>query len=128
MEKAVVIDIIKLCLSLDIKAAVFYRKLSKIEKKRGLLDFWKSMASDENEHVGYWNQLLSLAEKGMIPQVFEHPHKVADELNVICRKVDILLKQSESSFSVKDAFLFAYRLEFYMLHPAFETLFYFLKT
>lgn len=128
MGKVVMIDIIKLCLSLDTKAAVFYRKLSKIEKKRGLLDFWKSMASDETEHIGYWNQLLSLAEEGMIPQVFEKPHKVTDELKVISKKVDILLKQSESSLSIKDAFLLTYRLEFYMLHPAFETLFYFLKT
>lgn len=128
MKKNLIIDIIKLCLSLDTKSAVFYRKLSKIEKKRGLLDFWKSMAADENEHIGYWNQLLNLAKKGMIPQVFEKPHKVADELKVISKTVDILLKQSESSLSIKDAFLLTYRLEFYMLHPAFGTLFYFLKT
>jgi diguanylate cyclase (GGDEF)-like protein len=59
----------------------------------------------------------------MLPQIFEAPESIIWELTTIGQRAGQLLKTCETSKSVQDAFVLAYRLEFYLLHPTFETLF-----
>ncbi len=68
-----------------------------------------------------------MAEERALPQVLDDPEKTREELEKIRRRTDLLLERFEQSRSVHDAFVLAYRLEFYMLHSAFEILFHNLR-
>lgn len=121
------IDIIKICLSIDEKAAGIYSRLSSDSKAEELKSFWKEMSEDERGHIDFWNRLLPIAENRLLPQIFDHPERIKLELEEISRKVDSLLMKYDSSQNVPASFLLASRMELYMLHPAFETLFYFMN-
>jgi diguanylate cyclase (GGDEF)-like protein len=120
-------DIIDLCYSLDKIAVKIYSDLSGFYsgKEKELSQFWGQMAKEEKEHVVFWEGLLALAQKGMIPQLFDEPVKIKTQLEDIKNKTLELQKQITSASLIKKGFLVAYRLEFYLLHPAFEMLFHF---
>lgn len=121
------IDIIKICLSIDEKAADIYSRLSSDSKAEELKAFWKEMSEDEKEHIDFWNRLLPIAENRLMPQIIDQPERVKAELQEINIKVDSLLAEYDSLQNVAASFLLASRMELHMLHPAFETLFYFMN-
>jgi diguanylate cyclase (GGDEF)-like protein len=120
-------DIIDLCYTLDKAAVTIYSDLSQFysERENELSRFWGQMAKEEKEHVVFWEGLLPLAKKGMIPQLFEEPVKIKTQLEDIKNKTQELQKQIMSASLSNKGFLVAFRLEFYLLHPAFEMLFHF---
>jgi len=90
--------------------------------------FWQTMSFQEAEHVEYWEELLDLAKEGMIPQVFDKPFEVKKELEGIYLKANELLTHAPQVSTLLEAFMLAYKLEFYVLHPAFGSLFHFIHT
>ena len=123
----VLVDILSTCLSLDKKAAAIYAHFSKSTKDEQLKAFWKDMSVQEQEHVFFWKKILTMAQKGMLPQVFDRPYELREELNAMSSNIDMLVKRSKSIRNTTDAFLVAYRVEFFMLHPEFQSLFQFIK-
>ncbi|MBI4825160.1 MAG: diguanylate cyclase [Nitrospirae bacterium] len=126
MEK-ILINIIKLCMSIDQRAAGIYSRLSSDSKAAELKAFWMEMSEDEKEHVEFWEKLLPIAENRLLPQIFDHPERIKIELDEISGKVDGMLTQYDSSQNAAASFLLASKMESYMLHPAFESLFYFMN-
>jgi diguanylate cyclase (GGDEF)-like protein len=120
--------IITLCLMLDRKAEEAYHELARFAKDPQLADFWRSMADEEAGHVFYWKRLLEFARKNTLPPVFSDTEKIRLELEHIVLQVDNLLVRARHYPNVTNSFLLAFRMEFYMLHPAFRTLFRVLKT
>lgn len=125
-------DILNLCFTIDSYAFKIYSKLEKIFYEKNELDlsmFWGEMATEEELHVNFWENINNLARKGLIPQLFNQPYSVRAELEHAKQSV---IEMEESCLSEKglanNGFLIAYRLEFYLLHPAFEVFFQFLKT
>ncbi len=116
------IEIIKLCISLDVTAYKTYLGISQATVNPDLKQFWADMAAEEKEHADYWNSALKLAEQDSIPQLFDDPQKIREELSGIRNKIDTLLKHDNDPSNVTDTFLMAYRMEFFMTHHAFETL------
>jgi diguanylate cyclase (GGDEF)-like protein len=88
------------------------------------------MSLQEKDHLEYWKKILQLAKDGMIPQVFDNPVQINNELKALQTKVDRVIAQNRplKHVSLNHAFILTYRLEFYVLHRAFSTLFHFLKT
>lgn len=129
-ENEILIDIIKFCLFVEIKASQIYRKLSELSKNQELKAFWADMFKDENMHIKFWRNLFKLVKQGIVPQIFENIEEVKTDLAKSCRKIadlyDIFSK-NKGDISNSDAFMLAYRTEFYLMHPAFETLFHFVK-
>ena len=124
----VLAEILELCLLLDKKAEELYRNFSEQEGSKELRTFWKDISDEEHSHTIFWEGLLDLANKGMLPQVFERPFDLRDELLATKSKVEGLVKRSKQVLGVAECFLMAYRVEFYMLHPEFEALFHFVRT
>ena len=120
-------DTVKLCLALDQKASDIYARLSSLVEIEELKRFWKEMSDDEMTHVEFWKRLVELAENRMLPQVFDNPEKTKSELEEINNKVNMLWKQFKNRVTISDSFILAYRMEFYLLHPALETLFHYMK-
>lgn len=123
----ILIEIIYFCLSLDKKAASAYKYLAQVLKKADLRKFWKERAEEELQHIDYWEKLLNFAEKNQLPHVFDQPYAVKEELRLIDSKVDLLLLRLRHFPTIGNAFLSTYRLEFYMVYPAFRILFHLMK-
>jgi diguanylate cyclase (GGDEF)-like protein len=121
-------DIISLCLVIDTKAIDIYSELSSATDNLELSVFWENMSKEEQEHVNFWNYLLSLAKKDMIPQVFTNPDQIKNELLQLQNKANSLLESSKNLSDISKSFLIAYRLEFYLLHTAFATLFHSIRS
>ncbi|MBI4800408.1 MAG: GGDEF domain-containing protein [Desulfarculus sp.] len=125
MSEEVMTAIIRKCLHIDSLAAEMYRCLSEGFAGAEVARFWRRMAREEREHVEFWQVLLALAQQGLVPQVFEDPYQVAQELEEVEARVRLLEKQCLEPPQVNLAFVVAYRLEFYLLHPAFAALFHY---
>jgi diguanylate cyclase (GGDEF)-like protein len=127
MSDEVLLDIIQLCISIDRKAAEVYSEISSHAEDDELRAFWKSMAAEEARHVLFWKRLKGYAERDAVPQIFDEPFRIRQELESIEEKVDVLIKREDAYSDTGRAFLLAYRLEYYVLHPAFETLFQYMR-
>lgn len=122
------ISIIQTCREIDKKAGLLYQRFSDFMDDPELVSFWHSMAQEERGHEDFWNKLLALAQETELPQVFDNPPMIEKELVAISDRADRLLAQIDHSVGLHDAFMAAYKLEFTLLHPAFERLFAYAKT
>ena len=122
-----ILEIVNLCLSIEESAYEAYGELSSLSEIDELKVFWHGMSEDEKRHIGFWQRLKRLAEEHTLPQVLDDPEGTREELKKIKRRTVLLLNRFERSRSIHDAFILAYRLEFYMLHSAFEILFHNLR-
>ncbi|MFH1035883.1 MAG: GGDEF domain-containing protein [Pseudomonadota bacterium] len=128
MSDEVMTTIIRQCLHIDTLAAEAYRGMAECYPGSELGAFWRHMAGEEREHVVFWRGLLSLAQDGLIPQVFDDPYQVSQELESVETRVRRLQERRACPPQVNTTFVVAYRLEFYLLHPAFTTLFHYAGT
>ena len=83
------------------------------------------MSCEEQQHVVFWKDLLALVEKKLFPQIFNHPADILNELTENFSKIVDLSNQSIIGSSLTGNFVIAFRLEFYLLHPALERLWHF---
>ena len=121
------LEIIDLCFKLDKTARQFYLDLSNGTKDRELVRFWRQMSSDEGTHCRYWESLLSRAEAVYVPQPFDQPDEIRNELETLVSKNIFLNSNYGDDEDVGRDFILSYRLEFCLLHPAFMALFHLLK-
>ncbi len=128
MVENLLLDIVSLCLAIDKTAYQIYKTLAAIEQRKELKAFWTELSLREKVPAKYWEKLLYFAEKGIMPQVFDDPFKVKEELERINTEASMLLETAKKPPGFSDSFLLAYNLEFYLLHPAFVLLFHFMKT
>ncbi|HKL26949.1 MAG TPA: GGDEF domain-containing protein [Desulfuromonadales bacterium] len=118
------LEIIKLCLVCDRIACGAYRELACSAQDKELQLFWREMAAEEAKHVRFWEKVLQHPAQVLnMPGVFEHPEEVRNELQRALGKVETLLQKGCVHLSVEESLILAYRLEFYMMHPAFQVLF-----
>jgi diguanylate cyclase (GGDEF)-like protein len=122
------LEIVNRCLILDSKAVSIFAELAAHAEDETLGNFWRKMSDEEKEHVGFWRRVLELIHNGMLPEVFDEPGKIIAELETVEFKIDRLWGRYQKDPSLLNAFLLAYRMEFYMLHQAFETIFNFMST
>ncbi len=127
MAESILFDIVCLCLSVDTAAREIYARLRARTADQELADFWGAMADDEEKHILFWQQLLESIENSRIPNIFDNPEKTRNELYKLKTDTEALLKSLDTVSGAAAAFLVAYRLEFYMTHPAFPALFHFMR-
>lgn len=123
MSENKISEIIKLCLNTDLKAVAIYANFAKLSDDQELKTFWMKMSDEENKHVTFWKDLLVFANQDVVPQIFDDFEKVRSELERIIDKVEMLMPRDKKNLDVSRMLLIAYRMEFYVLHPAFVKLF-----
>jgi diguanylate cyclase (GGDEF)-like protein len=127
MKNNKTLEIIRLCLKIDQMAGELYHRFSLSSKQEDLRQFWHRMSQEEDMHVKFWSRTIAIAENWALPKIFDHPEKVIDEFTAIIPKAEDILKKSQKQDCIASAFLAAYRLEFYLLHPAVAILFHLLR-
>jgi diguanylate cyclase (GGDEF)-like protein len=125
MKENLLAQIVTVCLKMDRYAVKIYQKLSQTAKDEELGKFWNKMSLEESKHVACWGDLLPLVEEGIIPPIFTHPEIILKELNANYDKIIAISKKSITSTDLSENFFLAFRLEFYLLHPALERLWHF---
>ncbi len=115
--------IINTCIETETFAIDTYKSFAGAAASEELSAFWAGMVEEEKKHLQYWETLLDYAERDMIPPVFKNPETVLDELKEILPKAETFIRQPEDISNTSKQFFTAYRLEFYMLHSAYATLF-----
>ncbi len=115
--------ILDLCIRIDRTAADLYSSLSASTGNEALQSFWNKMAAEGQAHLDYWQQLKTLAAYDELPEAFDQPDQVIAELGERAEQIEALQGQWEDDQTVNSAFVIAYRLESYKLHPALRTLF-----
>jgi len=124
----VMIKTVEQCLRLDSHATRIYQLLAFNARDARLQRFWRKIAEQNEQHVLFWNQLRTWADNGLFYNLFESPDKVLDELQKLELKIKELAGRCEGAHAMEKAFALAFKLEFYLLHPAFETLFQYYHT
>ncbi len=127
MTNTKITEIIAICLELETKAEFTYELLSESASDEKLTKFWLSMANQERNHISYWQKVLNLAEQGKIPDIFDKPDTVITQLIDLKKQVANFLDQNKNFQDKATSFLFAYKLEFMLMHPAFAALFILLR-
>ena len=122
------IQIVEQCLRLDNDASRIYRLLLRGSHNDHLRELWRKIADQNEEHVFYWNQLSTWAQNGLLANLFDSPDQVIIELERLETKVKALATNCENIQTMERAFALAFKLEFYLLHPAFETLYQYFRT
>lgn len=116
-------QIVSTCRAIDVMAQQAYSLFSAKATSPSLQTFWARMASEEAEHVLFWDQVLAAASQISLSRAFVDPDTTLLELNRIKARAQTLLKSCGEVCEVDQTFLIAFRMEFYLLHPAFEYLF-----
>ncbi len=122
MAQGITAMIVEQSLSLDNNASFIYQKLAQNAESSDIRAFWTAIACENEKHILYWNKLLILAQKKLLENVFQDAESVLDELKELGYKVSDLAAKSDRVHDIKNAFTIAFKLEFYLLHPAFEAL------
>lgn len=121
-------EIIDQCFRMDSHATRLYTNLARNAGSQELKAFWQDIATQNETHLIYWNRMQKWAEKGMLNNLFDEPQQVLKELTALQEKVHYLADGCLEVRRKEKAFTMAFKLEFYLLHPAFETLSQYVET
>jgi len=127
MAESVLTEIIQQSIKLEGSAMQAYNTLAGQNPEGPLREFWKDMAAQEWSHVSYWKTLLQLAEERKIRNIFDDPEKILSDLMSLQTRVDELLEDCRENPDLISSFLLAYRLEIFVMHPAFAAMFYIMR-
>lgn len=117
-------DILKTTLSIEQIANAFYFQLAESTCDASMHDFWLKMAGEEQTHILFWEKALKLAEEEKIPQIFDAPEKILNELNVLLSTLTNLFDSiTECTIDSKKALLLSFKIEFYNIHIGLAPLF-----
>ncbi|OGV48665.1 MAG: hypothetical protein A2017_04455 [Lentisphaerae bacterium GWF2_44_16] len=120
----IILEIVELCLAIDIHAFSFYKKLSASSENPELIQFWDMIGDEEKTHVDFWKKALDFAKKGMLPQIFDNPEEILGYIQNAAEKVEYIVSDKDiDGKKVAESFLTAFHIEFYCLHPALIPLF-----
>jgi len=113
---------------LDNLAAELYTTIAAAAEANDLAVFWRNMAGEERAHADLWERIARAGRRNRLPPIFDEPQTVRESLERILERARTAALQWESGGTVSHPFVLACRLELFMLHPAFATLFYFART
>lgn len=119
-------DILEICVQIDRCAAQIYSEFALKSKDEDMNAFWNDMKEEEVEHIGFWQELMVYSDKNMLPDLFESPDRMKQELSEILFSVQAMKASNEYS-SICECLYIACKLEFHMLHNVFGNLINFLK-
>lgn len=121
------VRILETCIRLDAQAFSFYSKIEKSCPDPVFKSYWKSLAEEEKGHILFWKKAHRLAEKNLLPNVFEYPLATLEKFDKILAKSIDLIKKVKDLSNPSELLTIAYRLEFYMITPEFATMFHIFK-
>lgn len=122
------LEILKLCLKLDLEVFNFYRKLEVCSSEPELRSLWGKTAGVKNQRVIFWGKALPLAEQNLLPGIFEDSNDIKDKLEKLKLKIGELLTNLCDISNNYEILAIAYKLEFHMMNSPLSTMFNLVRT
>lgn len=113
--------ILKLCIELDSRAARTYGALVEACTDPEVERTFQRMGAEEIVHVGWWNELLSAWEEGLVPDVADES-TLLGRLQQLSQEIESLIPADFSTLSTDRMLDLAAHMEFFMLDPVFGEL------
>jgi diguanylate cyclase (GGDEF)-like protein len=115
-------EILTLCVELDRSAQDTYEHMAEAcADNTDLATVFRQMALEEQQHVGWWTELLEAWNAGLLPDL-SHANDVRERLAEISSEIAGSMPESYAGRSVNDLLSLAARMEFFMLDPVFSEL------
>lgn len=115
-------DIIDLCLQINKCTMDIYETFADTCNDVEISTLWKKMASDTSSRLKYWQKLKELSSAASIPNLFQNPLLVKEELQENIFNIKKIKEKGISGLNLSQQCILAFNLEFFMLHKAFATL------
>jgi len=123
MATDALVRLFRICREMDATAQRTFGALSTTADGPGLGAWWADAAGERAGRVAFWDALIPLAERGMIPAMFDEPEVMADGLGRALDSARDLASQREPGAGAGAGFVIAARLEYCLPHPSFESFF-----
>ncbi|MEF2229372.1 MAG: GGDEF domain-containing protein [Pseudodesulfovibrio sp.] len=123
MATDTLVRLFRICREMDATAQRTFKVLSATADGPGLGAWWAEAAGERAGRVAFWDALIPLAERGMIPAMFDEPEAMADGLGRALDSARDLAAQREPGQGAGAGFVIAARLEYCLPHPSFESFF-----
>jgi len=123
MGNGILWDICTACLKVGQITCRVYGFFQASAQDDALQTFWGKMLEGEKQLVVFWESLLPLIQAGMIPDIFDDPERIQQELTRHHERAMGFSSNLATEMAPKDMFILAFRLEYYLLYPVFEILF-----
>src|SRR5690606_21476773 len=115
-------EILTLCVELDRSAQLAYARMAETcGDDTDLATVFRQMAAEEQQHVGWWTELLHAWNAGLLPEL-AHADDVRERLEEIAQDISGVTPDSCEGMSVNELLTLAARMEFFMLDPVFNEL------
>ncbi len=115
-------EILTLCVELDRSAQLAYARMAETcVDDPDLATVFRQMSVEEQQHVGWWTDLLHAWSAGLLPEL-AHADDVRDRLAEIAEDIRCVTPESCAGMSVNELLTLAARMEFFMLDPVFNEL------
>lgn len=115
-------EIIDSCLILEKRAAGIFQTFAAHAERDDAKRFWETVATETKHHSHLYEQLRTTEKSDFLPLVVYKPAETREELEMIEKNIDEQLEQYNSAPSPEAACLLGFRLQLYLLHPAFASL------
>ena len=122
MTSDTLVRLFRICREMD---ATAQRAFGALSAKAGgpLGGYWSDVAEERAGRVAFWDALIPMAEKGMIPALLDDPGAVAEDLDRTLDGARDMADGMASGQGPGEGFVLAARLEYCLPHPAFESIF-----
>lgn len=114
-------EIIDACLKMERKAAEIFRTFAARAERDDARRFWENVAAETRHHSALFERLRA-PEGGISPIIVYKPAETREELEMIERSIDEQFARYNESPAPEAACLLGFRLQLYLLHPAFASL------
>ncbi|MBN1434752.1 diguanylate cyclase [Candidatus Fermentibacterales bacterium] len=121
--EAVSLAIVDVAYEIEVMARDLYAAWAQQFRSADLRTFWDAMSRDETSHLEFWGNLREIGKTTPFSMLLDDPRGLLESLSATRDSVRRIMDDASSGIGVTKALLTAYRLEFYMLEPSFQTLF-----
>lgn len=115
-------EIIDACLSMERKAAEIFRIFAAHAERDDARRFWETVATETRHHSALFERLRPSEGGEAVPLIVYKPAETREELEMIGRSIDEQLARYQESPTPEAACLLGFRLQLFLLHPAFASL------
>jgi len=115
-------DIVAACLELERKASSVFRMFAAHAGSDEARRFWETVADETHHHSAVYERLQERGGRENLPIIIYKPAETLEELEMIGKSIDEQVERYTEAPSSEAACLLGFRLQLYLLHPAFASL------
>ncbi len=115
-------EVLRLCANMDEQAERLYGELARFCKDPDLATTFAQLARDEAEHTGWWEDLLTAWEQGLLPDIVNETEDLEQRLSTLYDELSAVGATQLAELDQDAMLALAARVEFFMIDPVFSEL------